>query len=285
MENNNLRQSSGDSKAESTTTNNPDFFAFSPRKSSEAASSSSGGFSFAGTTAVVPEPDAALVEDEVWDEYDDLIENENTIKVPVSATSSRGVPFQYESYESRRIRKSKIHAKESPTLASVPKMSVPSAEDESMRNSGLTSSSVYSADMGARLKDAMATIPSPTTPMSFTEFFSGYGDRNNSTPGDSVQKQPRASHDSFRKSTSSSSHHRSISGLLTIAEQESSSPISQVNLRVGSMTVSKWLTFGHVLFSPARNSIIHQEVTTKRHSILVIDGLGNGMLALPLHLP
>ena len=56
-------------------------------------------------------------------------------------------------------------------------------------------------------------------------------------------------------------------------------PISQVNLRVGSMTVSKWLTFGHVLFNPAREAIEAAESGsgTKRHSVLVIDGLGNGM--------
>jgi len=41
------------------------------------------------------------------------------------------------------------------------------------------------------------------------------------------------------------------------------------------MTVSKWLTFGHVLFSPAREEIMQLEGSAKRHSILVIDGLGN----------
>ena len=69
---------------------------------------------------VAAEANAALEEDEVWDEYDDLIENDDTVKVPVSATSSHGVPFQYESYESRRMRKSKVQAKESPTLTSAP---------------------------------------------------------------------------------------------------------------------------------------------------------------------
>lgn len=43
------------------------------------------------------------------------------------------------------------------------------------------------------------------------------------------------------------------------------------------MTVSKWLTFGHVLFSPAREEIMHLEDSANAPSILVIDGLGNGM--------
>ncbi|KAK0110468.1 hypothetical protein ONS96_002079 [Cadophora gregata f. sp. sojae] len=268
------RQSSGESRSESTRASHQDFLAFSPRKNSEATTSSSGGLSLVGITAVIPEADAELEEDEVWDEYDDLIENDDTIKVPVSATSSHGVPFQYESYESRRMRKSKVQAKESPTLTSAPPIKEQVVEVPE-RRSALTSSSVYSGDMSARLRDALNTIPTPTTPMSFTDFFSGYGDRNNSVHGESAQRPRRGSQSSSRKSTSSSSHSRSISGLRTISEQESSSPISQVNLRVGSMTVSKWLTFGHVLFSPAREEIMQLEGPTKRHSILVIDGLGN----------
>jgi hypothetical protein len=133
------------------------------------------------------------------------------------------------------------------------------------------------------MKDAFAVIPSPTTPLSFTDFFSGYGDRNISTPGDSARKpeRRRSSQSSARKSQGSA-HAGSSSGLVTIAEkspagENSSSPIAQVNLRVGSMTVSKWLTFGHVLFSPARQELGLQ----KRHSVLVIDGLGNGMSPVP----
>jgi hypothetical protein len=41
------------------------------------------------------------------------------------------------------------------------------------------------------------------------------------------------------------------------------------------MTVSKWLTFGHVLFSDVRHELVPVEGSLKRHSILVIDGLGN----------
>jgi hypothetical protein len=274
-----LRQDSTDSKSEATAASHRDFLAFSPRKNSETTTSSSGGMSFAGTTAVIPDPDAALEEDEVWDEYDDLIENDDMVKIPVSATSSHGVPFQYESYESRRIRKSKVQAKESPTFNQTPEVHEPTEQSQSPpRQSILTSSSVYSTDMNTRLKDALTTVPTPTTPMSFTDFISGYGDRNNSMHGDSAKKPHRSSQSSSRKSTSSSRESRR-SGLMAITEENST--IAQVNLRVGSMTVSKWLTFGHVLFSPARESIVQAE-GSKRHSILVIDGLGNGTFLLYL---
>ena len=260
---------SSDSKSDTASINHQDFLEFSPRKNSETTTtSSSGGLSFVGTTAIVPEANAVLAEDEVWDEYDDLMGNEGD-KAPVSATSSHGNPFQYESYESRRLRKSKLQGLDSPAL---PRVTEPSSP---IRTSVATSSSIYSVDMCQQFKVALAPERSPTTPMSFTDFFSGYGDRNNSTPGNSGKK-PRRSSQSSRKSNGSSSHIRTTSGLVTITEQESNSPVSQVNLRVGSMTVSKWLTFGHVLFSPAREELMQLEGGIKRQSILVIDGLGNG---------
>ncbi|RDL41121.1 S-adenosyl-L-methionine-dependent methyltransferase [Venustampulla echinocandica] len=264
----NSRQGSGDSKASGSGTSHHDFLTFSPRKNSEATSNSSGGMSFAGTTAVVPEAGSALEEDEVWDEYDDLIEDDD-MKVPVSATSSHGVPFQYESYESRRARKSRMKAKESPTLNSTPVIKEPARVEEPSRRSEFTTSSVYSADMSTRLREAVDTAPTPTTPMSFGDFISGYGDRNNSVYSDLAEKSSRCSQASSTKSASASSHTHSIS------EPGTLSPISQVNLRVGSMTVSKWLTFGHVLFSPAREEITQLEGSSKPRSILVIDGLGN----------
>lgn len=261
------------------------FLVFLPRKNSEATtSSSSGAMSFAGTTAIVPEPDAALEEDEVWDEYDDLIGNEDT-KVPQSATSSHGVPFQYENFESRAARREQGERKEESSDMNVPII----LEEESngqLRRLELTSSSVYSPDLSKNIKNALSGLPSPTTPMSFTDFISGYGDRNNSVILGSGGSRRLSSPLSQRNSRPSSTHSRSGSlgerarqssdiKLMTITEQTHESPIAQVNLRVGSMTVSKWLSFGHVLFSPARGEVMHADDPAKNHSILVIDGLGN----------
>jgi hypothetical protein len=268
-----LRSNSPDLKLDSTLANHRDFLSFSPRKDSEATTNSSGGMSFTGTTAIIPDANAALVEDEIWDEYNDLIENDNVIMIPPSTSSSHCAPFQYESYESGRMERNKVQTTEN--LA-------PETMSLSSPRRSTTSSSVYSGDMTARMRDALAAAPTPTTPMSFTDFFSGYGDRNNSVPCDSERNPKRSSQGSSRKSGSSNSHAKTNSVLMTIAEQESNSSISQVNLRVGSMTVSKWLTFGHVLFSPAREELMQVEGSNKRHSILVIDGLGNGTLQLQL---
>jgi hypothetical protein len=262
------------------------FLVMSPRKNSEATtSSSSGAMSFAGTTAVVPEADAALEEDEVWGEYDDLIGHEEA-KAPDSATSSHGAPFQYESFESRAARREKDHAKESAAIDIVP-IVMEKSSSGALPRLELTSSSVYSPDLGTTIKNALHGLPSPTTPMSFTDFISGYGDRNNSVIFGSGGTRRLSSPLSQRNSQPHSTHSRSgsmneqarqsaHSELMTISEQTNESPIAQVNLRVGSMTVSKWLTFGHVLFSPARYEILRADDPAKHLSVLVIDGLGNG---------
>ncbi|KAL3425212.1 hypothetical protein PVAG01_04493 [Phlyctema vagabunda] len=246
-----------------------DFLAFSPRKnSSTTTSSSSGGINFLETIAVVPEADAELQEDEVWNEYDDLIERGDTPKVPQSATSSHGVPFQYESYESRAVKRIIEPAKESPTLNTTPIV-----KDGPPRHS--TTSSEYSNEMNPRLKEALNNISTPTSSLSFTDFFAGYGDRNNSIGGESTLEDRPGSLCS-QDSTAMVSNPRTSgeSRIISMVAQDDISPIQQVNLRVGSMTVSKWLTFGHVLFSPAREDIMQLD-SPKHHSILVIDGLGN----------
>lgn len=166
-----------------------DFLVLSPRKNSEATTSSGSGLtrSYEGVTAIVRDPHASLVEDEVWDEFNDWIKNEDHLDEPVSPTSSHGQPFQYENYESHR-------------------------------------------------QGHKETNPPP-------------------------QDSPRGSQTS-QKSTCS---------------VPAVSPLAQVNLRVGSMTVSKWLTFGHVIFSPAKDDVLNLDGNAKTNSILVIDGLGNGM--------
>ncbi|EPE32747.1 S-adenosyl-L-methionine-dependent methyltransferase [Glarea lozoyensis ATCC 20868] len=263
------KESSGDSKLSADGANHRDFLIFPSKRKGSEATSSSGRLSFvgtSGTTAVIPEVGADLEEDEVWNEFDDLIEHDED-EIPKSATSSCGVPFQYEGYESRRMRKSRMRAKESPTIASQPAIREPPQEASMTRRSEFTTSSVYSADLSAKLKEALA--PTPTSAISFGDFISGYGDRNNSVDDDSGTRFSRDMQNGLRLSMASS--HSDC----TQFSDGDVSPISQVNLRVGSMTVSKWLTFGHVLFSPAREEIMQLEGSSKRHSILVIDGLGN----------
>ncbi|KAG5764596.1 hypothetical protein H9Q72_007335 [Fusarium xylarioides] len=240
-----------------------EFLAFSPRKDSEgtigtSSSSCSGILTFSGSTAVIPQPYDPPAEDEVWDEYDDLL-GEDAGKALPSATSSRGTPFHLETYESKLASKEK--PLESPTIVFDKKAS--------RQSKATTISSTCSADMTERLRAAFQPHPSPSTPFSVSKFVSGYEDRNTNT--NTNTEVPATGEVSRRSSQSSRKTRRSDAS----SSSEDGSPLAQVNLRVGSMTVSKWLTFGHVLFSDVRHELVPVEGSLKRHSILVIDGLGN----------
>ncbi|KFY86525.1 hypothetical protein V500_07580 [Pseudogymnoascus sp. VKM F-4518 (FW-2643)] len=269
-----LPDNSTPASQQQTDDHQPPFLVISPRKGSETGTSfSSGtGSSYAGTTAIIPKADDALEEDEVWFEYDDLIGQADADKVPVSATSSHGVPFQYEEFETRRNRR--YQAKESPAIDAI---AVMPSTDETPRVPKLADPRPPS--LRTTIKNALGA-PSPTTPMSFTDFISGYGDRNSSSAKarrissyhSQNELRPVSGHS---KSASTSDVSRRSNELdAPKLEPVQESPAAQVNLRIGSMTVSKWLTFGHVLFSPARDLLLNPD-HTKHHSILVIDGLGN----------
>ncbi|ORY71916.1 uncharacterized protein BCR38DRAFT_23120 [Pseudomassariella vexata] len=242
-----------------------EFFAFAPRKNSDYTTSSCSSISAAPafanhTTAVVPEPTAPLAEDEIWDEYNDLLGD-----VPPSATSSRGMAFHLEKYETKVVKKISKPL-ESPTIKV---QSAKDTRDSCDTGEVATSSSHFSADMTARINAAFHFgAEPPSTPFSVSEFVSGYGERNKSS---AEVAKPRAA----SQSSSSSPRESATARISASSSASEETPLSQVNLRVGSMTVSKWLTFGHVLFSPVREDLLQVVGSLKRHSILVIDGLGN----------
>lgn len=237
----------------------PEFLAFSPRKNSEGtlgtSSSSSGTHLFAGATAVVPLPSDPPAEDEIWDEYNDLLAED---KPPVSATSSRGFPFALETYETKLSKKaSREKPMESPTIAI-------DNRKFSTHSKASKHSSSYSADMTERIRTAFQPHSSPTVPFSESQRTSRQ--RNSIEIGSGIAQ---------RKRTSSIKEEKARASTTSSSSSDDESPLAQVNLRVGSMTVSKWLSFGHVLFSDVRHELVPVEGSLKRHSILVIDGLGN----------
>ena len=232
-----------------------EFLSFSPRKNSDVTlyttSSSSGGNPFIGATAVIPRPDDPPAEDEVWDEYDDFLGGDG-MKEPPSATSSKGTPFHLESYEAKAHRSKDT---ESPVV-------VTNGRDVSTYSTAPTRSSAYSADMTERIRAAFQPKASPTA-----------AERPTAKPA--VQAQSLEEPPSKRSSTSSC---RTRFSDCSSCSSNDGSPAAQVNLRVGSMTVSKWLTFGHVLFSDIRHDLSRpkrRQPNLKHHSVLVIDGLGN----------
>ncbi|KAJ9413564.1 hypothetical protein FOXG_14197 [Fusarium oxysporum f. sp. lycopersici 4287] len=236
-----------------------EFLAFSPCKDSEgnigtSSSSCSGIFAFSGSTAVIPQSNDSPAEDEVWNEYDDLV-GEGAGKAVPSPTSSGGTPFHLETYESK--------------LASTEKLLEISIvvfdEDGSRQFKAATISSTCNADMTECLRAAFQSHPSPSSPFSVSKFDSEYVDSNTNTEAPATGEVARRSSRSSRKTRRSDGS----------SSLEDGSPLAQVNQRVGSLTVSKWLTFGHVLFSDVRHKLVPVDGPLKEHSILVIDGLGN----------
>lgn len=266
-----------------------EFIAFSPPRndstctSSTTSSCSAAIVSYAAATAVVPSPGAPMVEDEIWDEYNDLLG-----EAPPSATSSRGRPFYLENV-TKQLESPTINVEMCiPTIDA--SLTAPKIAPLRISNAP-TISSVYSQDITIRHSD------SPATPFSVSEFVGGYGDRKHSIdtripaeagthnifPSEPIAPLPHNTENkvsgSQRSSASSRKSKRTNSSASSRLTAEDQSPLAQVNLRVGSMTVSKWLTLGHVLFSPVRNDLDNlASCPDSEHncqSILVIDGLGN----------
>ncbi|SPN98781.1 uncharacterized protein DNG_01822 [Cephalotrichum gorgonifer] len=254
-----------------------EFLAFSPRKNSTATTSSSSCcsaiYTTVDTTAIIPSPSAPLAEDEIWDEYNDFL-GDMPLKTPPSAAlrKAKGLP-PVKTVAGKISRDVNL---ESPTIdVKVSGLRVDKGKKRIEAREEIVSS-VYSCDDDAEDNLHPPQIqPSPSTPFSVSQFVGGYGERNNS--GELTAKIPvrTSPMKSERNSGSSSRKSRVSTNSSSSKASEDETPLAQVNLRVGSMTVSKWLTFGHVLFSPAREELVEVKGSRESHSVLVLDGLGN----------
>ncbi|OAG06893.1 uncharacterized protein CC84DRAFT_1241704 [Paraphaeosphaeria sporulosa] len=267
-----------------------EFFVFPSRKGSEVSySSSSGTWSFPATagTAIVPILGAPQSEDEVWNEYNDLIDE---VLSPTDLQNADGG----ESEEKRSALeplplKLKHSRASSHSAASTTRVSNPSLH---LRRSRLL---------------AVLHSQSPTSSISLSEFLQEYGDRNisvvdpisgrlsfpstahmsvGSGPRDRVssnrsslpaslnlssrQSKATLASKSDRDRNSASSNKYRDTRLMEMAETRADGLSAMANLRFGALMTSKWLSFGRVIFSPA-----HFELKDPEHDrILVIDGLG-----------
>ncbi|KAL8947735.1 MAG: hypothetical protein Q9222_006019 [Ikaeria aurantiellina] len=240
-----------------------EFLIFPQRHNSElSGSSSSGAMSF-----VVAPPGAkkstsmAQDDEEVWNEYDDFLDHvESPAPLPAdpfNVAHKNSSPSRNQMAPAPlRIRKdsstSSTHsnaAQELPPMTAAPTSALPSPPP-----------------MMSLLSPNMAS-----SPMSFSDFIAGYGDRNR---GSAVSKRQssisgsRYSQASVQSAISEADQKRHTQ---IMAEKTRNSSGSQSNLRFSALMTSRWLSFGRVLFSPAHNEI----QTTKQDRVLVLDGLGN----------
>ncbi|OQE23092.1 hypothetical protein PENSTE_c009G03042 [Penicillium steckii] len=245
-----------------------EFLHFSPPHKGSVSSSSSG--ALAAVTAVVPNATTALSEDEVWNEYDDLIDHVLSPEEPKPSESIKSEDderFQKATMASRALQ----NGLEQPRSLQLPSLA---KTDEANRDS---SDSVRLRR--SRIISALHSSITPSTQPSYSDLIASYGERgdNPASPQDSklqfseqVQQQqstflhslaavpPKTSKPDGRKTT----HEPS--------ERDWDS-VTRTNMRSASLMTSRWLSFGRVLFSPA-----HNHVKSGTHGrILVIDGLGN----------
>ncbi|GAD96157.1 conserved hypothetical protein [Paecilomyces variotii No. 5] len=252
------------------------FLAFSPRKESLASGSSSseGKLSLAAVTAVPPGPGSKPTEDEVWNEYDDLIDD---LSPETSNASARNECGARDSFE--------LATKASKTLQAELNAHAPSVTTSDF--AGPVQGSARSSAGSVRLRrstiaNALHSSISPNTQVSFSELIGGYAERNTESMDLTPQANPSTlvpgeqpatflRSPSISRSTSFETCRHRNTVLSDLAERQRQGSIAQANLRSGSLMTSRWLSFGRVLFSPAHNMIKSRE----QERILVIDGLGN----------
>ncbi|KAE8349202.1 hypothetical protein BDV28DRAFT_141692 [Aspergillus coremiiformis] len=259
------------------------FLTFFPRKDSTTTiSTSSGSESLTAVTAVVPEPESALTEDEVWGEYDDLIDhvlspNPSGSRFPgdykadenfeLAAMASRALQAGLNGISDRQVPSPAV---ETPAVALTPASPTPSHGSFHLRRSKIASS-LYSSLGPSRqpsFSDILACYQDDRSVRSVNE----ENQANLSTTTLSTEQQPNyLNSPSLNPSPSFETCRQRNTILFDIAERDREGPTAQTNIRSGSLMTSRWLSFGRVLFSPAHNHIKNGD----EERILVVDGLGN----------
>ncbi|KAL9049396.1 MAG: hypothetical protein Q9206_005543, partial [Seirophora lacunosa] len=242
-----------------------EFLVFPQRHNSGlSGSSSSGTMSFvvaaAGERTMAPSH-----EDDVWNEYDDFLDTvESPVPVPMesskNASKRNSPPTHRMTPAPLRIRKDSsasstrsTSGQELPPMASAPTLPLPSPP--SMTN-------LLSPNMAS-------------SPMSFSDFIAGYGDRNRGSAVRSSVSGSRYSQASLQSTPSEAEQKRHTHIMAERTRNSSSSAVdSSGNLRFNALMTSRWLSFNRVLFSPAHHELSCPPTTTQNR-ILVLDGLGN----------
>ena len=250
-----------------------EFIRFSPRKGSEVSvSGSSGVLNYANMTAVLPTPDSTLSEDEIWNEYDELLDHVvSSIAVSDTSLSGHGSYKPIQSLKMRHQASSDDPRKESPIIRS-PRSSGSTIIARSPRL--LPLQMVMSPTVSAT--SPKFDVP-PVSPISFSDFFAGYGDRSSAAATATRQSSSSGSRYSLYNTLSKSGSHSSRGSpnekrYKEIMNQKSSDSYNaQNNLRFSAVMASRWLSFNRVLFSPAQEEV----ESNRQERILVLDGLGN----------
>lgn len=241
-----------------------EFIHFSPQKGSPSSSSP-----LAAVTAVVPKPETAPMEDEIWKEYDDLIDvlSPEEPKPDESAEGENNERFQFATMASRALQDELNNPN---SLHPGPSASVEASVRSSSDSVRLRRS---------RIVSALHSSLSPSTQPSYSNLIASYGDDEEPrspevpvhSPKDKFQEQQSTFLQSLAAAPSPEPKSRNDRKPVPGSSERAWDAVTRTNMRSASLMTSRWLSFGRVLFSPA-----HNHVKTGTHGrILVIDGLGN----------
>ncbi|KAL8689197.1 MAG: hypothetical protein Q9218_005081, partial [Villophora microphyllina] len=226
-------------------------------------SSSSGVVSFVLAAPESKRPSQPLHEEDVWNEYDDFLD---TVESPA--------PLPVDPFENINKRNSPPKARMTPAPLQIRKGSTSSTHSNPAQDLPPMTLAPTSALPSPPSRMTLLSPNLASSPMSFSDFIAGYGDRNRSSGVSKRQSSvsgSRYSQPSLRSSIMSDDNAESKRHTQIMAEKTRNSSGSQSNLRFSALMTSRWLSFGRVLFSPA-----HDEIqTTKQDRVLVLDGLGN----------
>ncbi|OJJ85272.1 uncharacterized protein ASPGLDRAFT_1439052 [Aspergillus glaucus CBS 516.65] len=249
---------------------NNEFLRFSPDKNSPPSSFES----TPAVTAPAPQPGSDLTDDEVWKEYDDLIDDvlspiSPKTTLPDFATSDAEEKLGLAALANQTLQ-NELDAPRLSTLFEQPSITLNRASQSSDGGS-----------VRLRRSRIAAALRSSYTPSSQPS----YSDLNAAQEGAAESEKDRPSSPFFKPveeqqsfplsplnpSQSFEACRQRNTILFDIAERDREGPTAQTNIRSGSLMTSRWLSFGRVLFSPAHNHVKSGE----QERILVIDGLGN----------
>ena len=248
-----------------------EFMAFSRKGSQVSGSSSSGVVSLVPITAITPLPETVLSEDEVWDEYNDLLDR---VSSPIS--------FEPNSPEFTD------YLKNFPSLSNLRSaMPLPlpiEAHLVSDASSDATARAIsprpFKPELPAR-PDYLG-LPPPenalSSPFSLSELYSNYANRSSvakssyrHSTSSTISGSRYSSQTMVSKSGSRSSTDSSYTKRVTQVMAEKTSNASTNSLRFSALMTSRWLSFDRVLFSP-----IQEELRNNRQDrVLILDGLEN----------
>ena len=253
--------------------NRGEFLTHPPRKGSDVSGSSSSGIlSYIATTAIPPQSDSALDGDEIWNEYDELLD---TVVPRVPSSSIHAKSYVGDSSPSQK------------GITNIQGLTQRTLKTESPIIGFPIDQTVVETATPTRLMLPGHGLPNPLSrtsllsaaqsPLSFTDLYAGYADRQSFSKSNKRESSSTGSRYSVASIHSKSASRKSDDGTVPqrhtqiMAEKIKRGMGTDNNLRHSALMTSRWLSFGRVLFSPA-----HEEIHNNRQDrVLVLDGLCN----------